>query len=45
MNSKELTKKKKIFLSFSIKEHMYLNTKDFINEVKITLDKKLNAGN
>jgi hypothetical protein len=30
---------------FSVKEGMYLNTKDFINEVKKTLDKKLNSVN
>jgi hypothetical protein len=26
----------------SVKEGMYLNTKDFINEIKTTLNKKLN---
>ena len=30
---------------FSLKEGMYLNTKDFINEVKATLDKKLSHTN
>jgi hypothetical protein len=34
-----------LFLFFSVKEGMYLNTKDFINEVKKTLDKKLNSVN
>ncbi len=29
----------------SVKEGMYLNTKDFINEIKITLNKKLNYVN
>jgi hypothetical protein len=29
----------------SVKEDMYLNTKDFINEVKKTLDKKLTSAN
>jgi hypothetical protein len=34
------------FLSFvSIKEDMYLNTKDFINEIKQTLNKKLQSAN
>lgn len=28
-------------MHFSVKEGMYLNTKDFINEVKATLNKKL----
>ena len=33
-----------VFLS-SVKEGMYLNTKDFINEIKLTLNKKLNYVN
>jgi len=26
----------------NVKEGMYLNTKDFVNEIKVTLNKKLN---
>jgi hypothetical protein len=38
----ENSRQKQIFPFFSVKEDMYLNTKDFINQVKITLNKKLN---
>jgi len=33
------------FVDFSLKEDMYLNTKDFISAVKTTLDKKRSSIN